>query len=227
MTIRRALAGLLFVILPTAVPNGPAAPAPDPPSWLIRMSIDVRGDYRMEDRSTHWTGTYAFIFNWEGMIERDGEDFILIHNSCDLASRRFEERAFGKDTIGVLTADDVPDRPELSVKYVLRDNGRIRFNFAVTGFEVPLNNAPETFPLVLPASAENADRPGGFNYSLFVKSGSNDITLDEKTILAGPAEHAFSWTWAWQTRVLKEDTTLSQSNRHEVKVKLVFTPRKG
>ncbi len=226
MKIRQALAGLLFVMLPSAVPNGPPPAAPDPSSWLIRMTVDVRGDYRMEETSTHWTGTYAFVFNWEGMIERDGEDFLLIHNKCDLASRRFEERVFGKDTFRVLTADDVPDSPELSVKYVLRDNGRIRFNFAVEGFEVPLNDAPETFPLVLPASAENTDRPGGFNYSLFVKSGSNDITLDEKAILAGPAERTFSWTWVWQTRVLKADTTLSQSNRHEVKVKLFFTPRK-
>ena len=226
MKIRRALACFLFVMLPSAVPSGPVPARPDPPSYLIRMTVDVRGDYRMEDRSTRWSGTYAFVFSWEGMIEPDGEDFILIHNTCDLVSRRLEERAFGKDTIRVLTADDVPDRPELSVKYVLRDNGRIRFNFGVTGFEVPLNDAPETFPLVLPASAENADRPGGFNYSLFVKSGSNDITLDEKTIRSGPSEHTFSWTWAWQTRLLKEDTTLVQSNRHEVKVKLVFTPRK-
>lgn len=187
--------------------------------------MDIRGDYRMEDRFAQWSGSYAFGFKWEGMIERDGEDFILVHTTPDLVSRRFEERMFGKDDLRVVTADDVPDRPALNVKYVLRDKTRIRFFFDVTGFDVPLNDAPEAFPLVLPASADDSGVSAGFHYDSFVKSGSNDIVVEEQAIVAGPVEKEFSWTWAWQTRILKIATTLAESNRHEVKVKLFLSPR--
>ncbi len=190
------------------------------------MTVTVQGDYRQDAREVMHTGTYAFSFSWMGSIEKDPDDYLLVHTSCDLTHWEAEERATSAQHIRTLTTENFPDKPELNVNYILERDGLLYFDFIIRGFEVPLGPAPQHFTLRLPASEENAFAPGGNIYNPHVQAGSNKVFLEEKRIKQGPLEKSFAWTWKYQTWVQQVDNSIFQSNSHKVKVKVSVTPRK-
>jgi len=214
---------ILFLFLSLSPPSF-GKPTDAPLSWKVAMTVEVRGEYKMESREATVTGTYAFTFRWSGTMERDDEDYLLVHNKCDLAKWEVEEKAEARGSISVLTADDYPAKPELRVNYILKMEDGLHVDFAVEGFEVPQNPSSDIFDLCLPASEENAAHIGGINYNLFVKTGSNKVIMDEGQILSGPAEKAFAWTWKYQTWVQKQELMIFESSSHETKVKMKIMP---
>lgn len=213
---------LLFVLWPhsSASPQNLAAAR----SWKVRLLLEARGEYRAEERGLRVDGSFQMAFDWSGTLEQSDEDFLLVHGACELKKWEIEERAQASESISILNTKDIPEKPDLKVDYILREKDFLTISFAVEGFEVPKNASAEGFYLVLPASAENSRQPGGINYNLFVKTGSNKVVLEEKRIFAGPAESDFGWTWKFQSWVQKQDQVVFQASSHEAKVKVVITP---
>ncbi len=197
-----------------------------PPSWTVGLTLDVRGNYKMDARRIKVDGTFAIIFRWTGTIEKDADDYILVHNDCRLTKWEIEEKCDVSGSLKTLSTEEIPDKPALKVNYILKSGENLVFDFAVEGFEIPKSKAPAGFYLVLPASRENLAHSGGIGYDLFVKSGSNMIVMDENSILRGPSEKTFVWTWKFQTGIQTLDGTAFQSQTHEVKAKIEITPRK-
>lgn len=189
------------------------------------MTVEVRGDYRMETPGVKVSGTYAFVFCWTGTMGKDDEDYLLVHNDCDLTTWEIEEKADAEGALRVLTTRGFPDKPALKVNYILKLEDGLHVDFAIEGFAVPRTIAAEGFELIFPATKGNIARFGYLNYDLFVRTGSNNLVMDEKAILRGPAEKTFDWTWKHQAWVQKQERTIFQANAHKTKVKIEITPR--
>lgn len=225
---RRAAAGLLIaaVVWPGAASAVAGLPRARP-SWNVILRVEAEGDYRSESSRSRTDGSYALEFEWTGTIEKDEEDFLLVHTGCVLNSWRIEERDSDGETIRAITEKDAPDKPELKVNYAINDAGRVRFDFLVAGFDVPLAGSPDPFPLVFPVSAESGVRAGAVAYNSALKSGSNDVAVDAAKIMSGPVEETFAWTWRRQAWVQLSDSLVFRATGHRVKVTLTITPRQG
>jgi len=197
-----------------------------PPWWEVKMTITVQGEYRQDAREVMHSGTYAFTIVWTGAMEKDPDDFILYHNSYELAHWQAEERAAYPQEIRTLTTQDFPDKPELKVNYVIKKDGGLYFDFFIKGFDAPLSPAPEHFSVQMPASEENALGPAGGSYNPHVQTGSNKVFLEEKQFEKASLEKIFAWTWKYQTWVQQMDRSIFQSNSHKVQVRVFIEPRK-
>jgi hypothetical protein len=205
--------------------GGPPSAAGSGPAWNVLLRIESGGDYRLEGPTARTDGTYSLEFVWTGTIEKDDEDFLLVHTACVLKSWRIEERNTDGDIFRMLTERDTPDKPELKMNYALNDEGRVRFDFTIAGFDVPLAGSTESFPLVFPLSAESGSKTGTVAYNAAVKSGSNDIAVDTAKIMRGPAEETFAWTWRRQAWIQLSDSLVFQANGHSARVTLAITPK--
>lgn len=190
------------------------------------MTVTVQGQYRQDAREVMHSGTYAFTFVWTGGMEKDPDDYILYHTSCELKRWEAEERAAYPQEIRALTTRDFPDKPELKVNYVLKKDGGLYFDFFINGFEAPLSPAPEHFQVQMPASEENTSGPSGGSYNTHVQTGSNRVYLEEKQFQKAPLEKDFVWTWKSQTWVQQMENSIYQANSHKVQVKIFIEPHK-
>jgi len=189
------------------------------------MTLEVSGEYKMEGTGVRAEGVYSFAFLWTGTMEKDDEDYLLVHGRCDLTKWKIEEKAGREGVLRILTTADFPEKPALKVNYILRLEGGLHVDFAVEGFSVPQSAASESFELIFPASYENTARFGGINYDLFVKKGSNKIILDEKDVRRGAAMRSFDWTWKRQTWIQGQEQIVLQAQAHQTKVKVEITAR--
>ena len=217
-------AGLLIA---AAIGAGGASsgPLPPAPSWNVVLKVKAEGDYRSESSQARTDGTYSAEFEWTGTIAKDGDDFLLVHTGCVLKEWRIEERTSEGEIIRMLSERDAPDKPELKVNYALNIEGRVRFDFAVSGIDVPLDGSAQSFPLILPVSAESGSKAGTIAYNTGVNSGSNDVAVDAARLARGSVEEIFTWAWRRQAWVQKSDSVIFQANGHKAKVALTITPR--
>jgi hypothetical protein len=208
-----------------AVAGARRAAKADPPWWDATLTVDGRGEYesRSDAEETRYAGSFAFAFAWTGTLQKDDEDYILVHKTCRLTDWRIEERGTVRGDVATLTAGDIGDRPELQVRYILRREGGLHMAFDVAGFDVPKLAAADAFPLVLPMTAESV-AAAGRKYDLFVKSGSNRVVVAEAALARGPADAKFAWTWKNQAWVQKREANVFQSSGHEARVRLLITP---
>src|SRR5512136_1301158 len=99
--LRRLRAGLAGALLLAGWPLVPAAkagrPADDrvagPAWWDVRMVVTARGEYTVKGGRTPIAGEYACRASWEGRLESDGEDFLLIHLRSEVLEWRLRETA--------------------------------------------------------------------------------------------------------------------------------------
>jgi len=194
-------------------------------AWNVVLRVTAEGDYRSESSLARTDGTYALEFEWTGTIDKDGDDFLLVHTGCVLKAWRIEERTSEGEIIRILSERDAPDKPELKVNYALNDEGRVRFDFAVAGIDVPLAGSTESFRLALPVSAESGSKTGTVAYNTAVNSGSNDVAVDAAKIMSGPVEETFAWTWRRQAWVQRSDSLVFQTSGHKAKVTLTILPQ--
>ncbi|MCX6566769.1 MAG: hypothetical protein NTW38_10195 [Candidatus Aminicenantes bacterium] len=223
-TIRRTAVGVWLLLAAGLLSSGRKPWPPTRDAWDIKMTISVKGEYALEGRERA-SGRYQMTFVWTGGLETDGDDYILVHGRSDLAEWKAEESVTGPDGIRLLTTGDFGEKPELNVAYVLRKDGVLHLNFLIRGFDVPRSLPADAFYLHLPASAENSDRPGGLNYGVFVKKGSNAVVLDDPCSSPKTREKKFHWTWLHRTMVFRENKALFEMNRHEADVTVVVTPQ--
>lgn len=214
------------LLLCLALLPAPAAPSRGAvSSWNVKMTLEVSGDYRMESTGVKVEGAYSFAFRWTGTMEKDDEDYLLVHDRCDLTKWKIEETAGAEGTIRALTTADFPEKPALKVNYILRLEDGLHVDFAVEGFFVPRAITSECFELILPATHGNIAHFGGLNYDLFVKTGSNKVIMDENAVLRGSEEKTFDWTWKRQAWIQRQERAVLQVNAHQAKVKIEIFPR--
>jgi hypothetical protein len=214
-------------LLLTAVLFLSGRPFPSSPAtaWNIRLTITVSGEYALEGRALI-TGRYRMTFVWTGGLECDGDDYILIHGRSELTDwKAVEESLNAPEAIPPLTTDDFSEKPELNVLYVLCRGDGLALNFFIRGFIVPRRNSEGAFYLNLPASGENADRESTLKYNAFVKTGSNDIVLDDPATHPGARTKTFHWTWYHRGSLPLQVKTLVGTSRHEADVTVVVTPK--
>lgn len=187
------------------------------------MTVEGRGDYEAgpDGANIRYAGSFAFAFAWSGALQKDDEDYLLVHKTCQLTAWRIEERRTSNEGVTTLTTADIGDKPELKVGYILRRDGGLHIAFEITGFDVPKLAGSDAFPLILPVSAEGGRRR---KYDIYLKSGSNKVVLDEGALARGPEEKTFAWTWKSQDWVQKRDASVFQSSSHAARVRIVVTP---
>ena len=215
----------IFAVTPTPA----RARKIEPPWWEMKITVEAGGEYetRPEAGPARYSGSFAFTFVWSGTLRKDDQDYLLVHNACDLTSWRIEERGAAGGAITTLSTAEIGDKPELKVSYVLRKGDALHIAFEVAGFDVPKLAGADAFPLVLPVSAERGASVGGRKYELFLKSGSNKVVVDEDLLARGPVDKIFAWTWKNQGLVRKQDGNVFQSSSHEARVRVVLTPGRG
>jgi hypothetical protein len=214
-----AAAGLALFAAAAGTPVRPAAP-----KWDIQITVECDGQYGLETGDTRCDGQYGFTAQWVGLMERDDEDFLLIHKSVELERWQAAEKVVRPDGFDLLETRDFAAQPDLRVHYVLRQDGFLEIALSVWGFDVPRQAAPDTFRLALPSSAEDRTSPAGINYGAYVTEGSNRVFLDEAAIAGRTEVRKFAWTWKWRAWIPKSDRNALTFNTHKAAVTVAVTP---
>ena len=197
---------------------------PLPGKWDIQIIVEAEGRYGLDARDARHEGSYALRVHWVGLMEKDDEDFLLLHKERSLEKWEAEERSSRGPTLTVLKTEDFAEKPELRVNYVLREGDNLRIDFAVSGFEVPRALAEDSFPLALPAAAGNRTGAPGQAYDPYVTKGSNLISLPLSAILKGPEVRKFSWSWSYRGWLQRATQNLLVTQSHQAVVTVSITP---
>lgn len=191
---RRLPARLGAGLLLAALLPGPARPGPqrDADWWEIRLSVAVQGTYSLRGEGAPLSGEYSGRLLWEGRLEPDGYDFILVRLRSEVLEWSHREKAVEDGAESVLEAPETA-RPALRLNYVLREHGEVTFDFEIEGTSAPLHGRPIEVPLEMPRSA----RPPGITpgYRDYVLSGSNRIVLPASDLKRRRPQRTFAWTW--------------------------------
>jgi hypothetical protein len=196
---------------------------PDPSWWEIALRVEIRGGYVVRTGGRTCSGDFSGRARWFGVLERDGEDFLLYRTNAEILdwSLRETERRGGK----ILAERDGVVRPAPVLNYVLRRGAEILLDFRLEGFDIPLAPCSAVFPLPLPRSAESARAAGEPDYDAEVREGSNAIVLSETDVGARPSEKTFRWTWESRRWALEQAGAPSFTGRHTAEVVVSVVPR--
>jgi len=211
-----SLAGALLVLGLLAVPPL-SRPASGPAWWEVRLTIKVKGEYAISvmGRGTPASGEYTCLALWEGRLEPDGDDFLLVHLKSEILDWGLKEKSGPAGGATLLEAPGTP-RPALRLNYVLRDGRDVKFDFDLEGIPVPFHASPFKVPLELPRSAgRSADIPGQ-GYDDFIRLGSNRIVLPAAELGRQTAERTFSWEWRRGKWMIKDSRAVLVAQSHSV-----------
>jgi hypothetical protein len=181
---RRRLALPLAGLLLAASAAGRPAPAAGPGWWEVRLSVSAKGSFQVRGGGeAPLSGQYALRARFEGRLNPDGDDFLLVHLKTETLEWSLRETP----------------APVLRLNYALRDKDRIELDFVFDGGVLPLRAAPLGIPLELPCSAHGVaeGRPG---YVDDVLVGSNRIVLPASDLVRLRPERTFAWTWTGTKR---------------------------
>lgn len=218
--ILRIVSCLFLGAAAAAGPTGRSLPA----KWDIQIIIETEGRYSLEGGDERHEGSFTLRAYWLGLMERDDEDFLLLHKECTLEKWQAEERSSRGEALEVLKTEEFAARPELHVNYVIAHGQDLMVDFAVQGFDVPRALAGEIFPLLLPVSAGSGAGVPGRLYDLNVRKGSNRIELPLSAILKGPEVRKFTWTWGNRDWMPGPARSLLATQSHQAVVTVSITP---
>jgi hypothetical protein len=169
-----------------------AGPGPAPAWWEVRLTVTLKGEYSVKCRDAPVSGEYAGRIRWEGRLEPDADDFLLVHIRTEVLEWSLRERSGQDGTASVLDAPR-SSSPVLHLNYVLREAGEVGFYFEVEGTSVPIHERPLKIPLAMPRSAGLGGATPG--YPDFILSGSNRIVIPAADLGRARPERSFAWTW--------------------------------
>lgn len=221
----RRLAGLLAAaLILLGHPAGSASSSrPSGPSWWeVRLVVTVKGDYALRGAGPQVRGDFVCRARWEGRLEPDGDDFLLVHLKTEILEWRLEETS---GPPGNVTIHEVPETlgPDLRLNYVLKEGHAVEFDFDLEGISIPLHNTPLSIPLEMPRSSGKPDELPGQGYGDFVRRGTNRVVLPATDLARRRAERTFSWDWRRENELVKESPAilLTQSHSAEAAVGLI------
>ncbi|MDD8026310.1 MAG: hypothetical protein PHI34_07340 [Acidobacteriota bacterium] len=195
-----------------------------PGKWDIQIIVEAEGRYGLEDGGERHEGSFALRIHWLGLMERDDEDFLLLHKEYNLEKWEAEERSSRGEALELLKTGDFPAHPELRVNYVIQEGDSIRFDFAVLGFKIPLALSEADSPLILPSSTGNGAGAPGRAYDRNVHGGSNLISIPLAALLKGPEVRKFPWSWNYRGWLPHQGRNLLATQSHDAIVTVSITP---
>lgn len=206
-----------------AVPSGPAGEvqAGASPRWEVGLVVAAKGEYAVWGAGAPIAGEYAFRVRWEGRLEPDGDDFLLVHLKSEVLEWRLRETVGPDGRESVIEAPAAP-KPDLRMNYVLKDGREVEFVFEIGGISVPLHASPLIVPLELPRSSSRSPGGPGQGYGNFVCRGSSRVVIPETDLQHRSPERAFSWDWRREKRYEKGGRVffVAQSHAAEAVVSL-------
>lgn len=193
-----ALAGILLLAGPSVGPLPAEGTAPK--WWEIRLAVAAKGTYAIRGGETPVSGEYAVKARYEGRLNPDGDDFLLVLVKTETPEWSLRERTGLGEAGKVVEAPALP-APVLRLNYVLRDEDTVEIDLTVEGGTVPLGAPGTGVPLELPRSGHGpGGRPG---YLGDVLDGSDRIVLPASDLGRRRSERVFAWTWSG-TRLVAE-----------------------
>ena len=205
--LRGPLAGAILFAACLAV----AGPVQPPAWWEVRLTITLKGEYSVKCEGAPVSGEYAGRIRWDGRLEPDADDFLLIHIRTEVLEWSLRESSGQGETASLLEASGA-SAPVLHLNYVLREADEVGFYFDIEGTSVPLHEHPLKVPLTMPRSAGlGGAKPG---YPDFIRSGSNRIVLPASDLKRSKPERTFAWTWHRVERLDKDSRTFVAIQGH-------------
>ncbi len=217
-----ALAAALLLAGPEARPG--EGPSGGRAWWEVRVLVTAEGDYSVRGGRAPVRGEYAWRACWEGRLEPDGDDFLLIHLKTEVLDWRLRETSGPAGRESVLEAP-AARAPDLRLSYVLKDDGEIEFVFETGGFPVPLHESALAVELELPRSPGRPAGPPGQGYGDFVRRGSSRVVIPESDLLERAAERSFSWEWQRGKRHLRQGRAFFVTQGHAVETVVSLVAR--
>jgi hypothetical protein len=185
------------------------------PWWEVRLDVETRGTYALHGDGPAVKGEYALRARWEGRLEPDAEDFLLIHIRTELLEWRLHEASGPSGHEAVREAPSSP-QPALRLVYVLKDGRDVEFAFEFDGLDVPVRPSSVSIPLALPRSVGRA-------YADFVGHGSNRIVVPESDLKEKARERRFSWEWRSDEQIIRKGRVYFVSQAHTVSATVALT----
>jgi hypothetical protein len=227
--LSRPLVGAVIAACLSSAPAQPAKhPAGDralvPASWKVRLDVTVKGGYVVSGGGAPITGDYSCRVLWEGRLEPDGDDFLLVHLRTEILEWRLRETSGPGGRESPLEAPAVP-KPSLRMSYVLRDGREVEFFFELGGISVPLHASPLSIALEMPRSSGRAPGGRGQAYGNFVCRGSSRVAILETDLERQNPERHFSWDWRKERQYLRDGCALTVTQSHTVEAVVAVTVR--
>lgn len=219
-------AAVLLAGLAVSVPRDGACPGAWPVGdsawWEVRLLVTAEGEYAVRGGEAPVRGEYTCRARWEGRLEPDGDDFLLIHLKTEVLEWRLRETSGVAGGEIVLEAPAEP-APDLRMSYVLKDGREIEFIFEIGGIPIPLRGSPLAVDLELPRSSGRTAGLPGRGYGDFVCRGSSRVVIPESDLLERAPERRFSWDWRREARYVRKGRAffVTQGHSAETAVKLV------
>ena len=208
-----------------AVPSGPPGEVLGGSTrWEVRLTVGAKGEYAVRGADAPIAGEYSCRLRWEGRLEPDEDDFLLVHLRTEVLEWRLRETAGPAGNENTLEAPAAPE-PALRMNYVLKDGREVEFVFEIGGISVPLHASPLTVPLELPRSSSRTPGGPGQGYGNFVCRGSSRVVIPETDLQQKSPERSFSWDWRREKRVEKEGRVFFVAQSHTVEAVVSLAAR--
>ncbi len=213
---------LVAALLAACLSPMPASPGKRLPWWNVQLDITASGGYTVKGGQTPVTGEYTCRILWEGRLEPDDEDFLLVHLRTEVLEWRLREKSGPAERETFLEAPAAP-APTLLMNYVLKDGREVEFVFELGGISIPLHASPLAVPLELPRSSGHTPGGPGKAYGDFVERGSSRVVIPESDLGRQNPRRHFSWDWRREREYVRDGRilTVAQSHAAEAVVTIV------
>lgn len=220
--LSRPLAG---AVLAACLFSSSALTAQHPaPWWKILLEITATGKYAMNGGEAPVTGDYVCRVLWEGRLDPDDDDFLLVHLRTEVLEWRLRERSGPAGGESVLEAPAAPG-PTVRMTYVLKDGRDVEFVFDLGGISIPLHASPLSVALELPRSPGRTSGGRGKAYGDFVGRGSSRIVIPESDFEQRSPKRRFSWDWRREKQYVRNGRVLNVTQSHDAEAVVTVTVR--
>lgn len=224
--LRPLVGALLLTCLSStpAVPSGPSGGvlAGGSPRWEVRLTVEAKGDYTIRGAGAPIAGEYTCRVRWEGRLEPDEDDFLLVHLRTEVLEWRLRETAGPAGRENTLEAPAAP-APSLRMNYVLKDEREVEFFFELGGISIPLHPSPHAIALELPRSSGRTPGGPGQGYGNFVCRGSSRVVIPETDLRRRKPERHFSWEWRKEKQDVRNGRVLTVVQSHTAEAVVAIT----
>ncbi|MGB8958688.1 MAG: hypothetical protein WCC00_06705 [Candidatus Aminicenantales bacterium] len=213
------LAACLFST-PTLTAQPPAGISA--PWWSVRLEITAKGGYAVSGGEAPVTGDYVCRVLWEGRLEPDDEDFLLVHLRTEILEWRLRERSGPAGRESVREAPAAPG-PAVRMNYVIKDGREVEFFFDLGGISIPLHASPLVVALEMPRSSGRTPGGRGRAYGDFVGRGSCRVVIPETDLEQRSPKRHFSWDWRRERQYVRSGRILTVAQSHAAEADVIVT----
>ena len=168
------------------------------------------------------SGEYTCRALWEGRLEPDDNDFLLIHVKTEILEWSLRERTGRPGQESVLEAPAAP-KPTLRMDYVLKDGREVEFVFELGGISIPIHASPLAVALELPRSSGRAPGGPGQAYGRYVRRGSCRVVIPETDFLEQAPARTFAWDWRRDKQIANGGRVFDVSQSHAAETVVAIT----